>query len=159
MSLEVALNENTTALKAMTASLDAANAGRDAAVANITNAVAPKTAPKKTADKAPDAAPAHATAVTTTVDKTPAGPMTVDTFRTKIGALISVDEPEKTKRKGFLKAVNDHFGVATVVEVAPSDYAKIVGWFEDMIAGKTVNFSAGEDGQGAAAAEDDDGIG
>jgi anti-sigma factor RsiW len=161
MSLEALIAENTVALKACTAALTEANAGRAAAVESITGAVAPKASTKKV-DKPAEAAPAHATAVTTTVARpaAAAGPMTIETFRNRLGELVTAaPEPEKAKRKTFLKAVNDHFGVATVVEVPADQYATIIGWFDDMIAGKTVNFSADEGGAPAAAAEEDDGIG
>ncbi len=165
MSLEAAVAENTAALKEVAVLLREANEGRTAAVEALkgAGAAAPAASATGTArrgrppgsgakdnegpkDEGKPAAAAEA------------GPIDIDTFRTKAGEFLSVtDEKVKAKRKEFIRSINDHLSIEKVVQAEEGDRAKILDWLTKFANGETVNFSEGEDEQPAP--EEDDGIG
>jgi hypothetical protein len=167
MSLEAALEANTAALAAMTVELQKSNAGRAAAVEAITAAEGAKGATrgrpagsKNKEDPAPGAAASPPPPPAAAAAATSGEPMTIEAFRAEAGKFMSVeDEAVKATRKEFIRSINDHLGVAKVVEVKDSERGQVIAWLEEfLLTGGPVDFSAGEGGA-EAQVEEDDGIG
>lgn len=167
MSLEAALAENTAALKEVAALLKEANEGREKAVEKLAAATSgegsggtgrrgrPSGSTTKPKDPEPETKPQEApqAADAPKDPEQPAEPEDpVAAFRVSVGKWANQPEPEKSKRMEFIRAINDHLGIAKIVQADQGNYDQILNWLDRKAAGEDVNFSEGED-------EVDDGIG
>lgn len=127
MSLEAALAENTAAMKALTAALGAKAGGSKA------DAAIDKEAARATAAKA-----------TATAGKTA---MTKEQFGKQWADYLAVDdEGEADERRGNLRAVIKHYGVERVTLIDPKKFAEAIGYLNQLKAGETPDFMAGDGG-------------
>lgn len=162
MSLEAALAENTAALKEVAELLKISNAGREAAVAKITEAAGGETStPRKgRTPKNADATPAAETPAAAPATQTKKA-ATAEDLRAAAGKFLDVADAElKAKRKGFIKAVMDHFGPGSepgfVPAVPPEHYGDAIDWLTTKTANIDSPISFPEKAEPEVEADDDD---
>lgn len=134
MSLEAALAEHTTALKANTEALIASNEGRAKAIAAATTIAGrppgakDTTTRKKPEDKKPEAVADKPKTLTKEQD---------EKLRTTVGGWLGAvdDGPARDERKNVVKAILAEFNIKKVTEVDPSDYDAMIEKFEAAING------------------------
>lgn len=152
MNLEAAVLANTAAVEALTAAVLTSIESRAAAVETLAGS-APAAAPAA-ARRGRPAKPVETPAAAPSVaDAAP----TPDEFRTAMGKFMDTkDEAVRKARREFVKSVLDHFGAKLLMEIPAENFAKVLGWSAEVLAGKTPNFSEGEDDQLGAEEEDPD---
>jgi hypothetical protein len=144
--LEAQLVENTAAIKELTAAIISSNADRKVVLEHLATgaAAAPATARKP---RGRPAAEIHTEEVAAAV------PAAAEVAHPEAGAvraaasafLDTTDEAVRTERKLFVKAVIDHLGATTVLEIPAADRAKAIAWFAAKGAGQKVSFDNGEE--------------
>jgi hypothetical protein len=146
MSLELAIQENTAAVKELVAALNATNAARTETLAKVEALAAEK--PKARATKAAAETPAATTAASPPPPPPPAAAasISVKELGDAFGEYLGIeDEAERTKRKTFVKEMLVELGAARVGEIAEADRGRAMQLLRNKIQGDKHKFESADD--------------
>ena len=150
MSLELAIQENTAAVKELVAALNATNAARNETLAKVEALAAEK--PKARATKAATETPAATPAASPPPPPPPPPPpaaaasISVKELGDAFGEYLGIeDEAERTKRKTFVKEMLVELGAARVGEIAEADRGRAMQLLRNKIQGDKHKFDSSDD--------------
>lgn len=151
MSLELAIQENTAAVKELVAALNATNAARTETLAKVEALAAEKPkATRKAAAETPAATPAAASPPPPPPPPPPpaaaAASISVKELGDAFGEYLGIeDEAERTKRKTFVKEMLSDLGAARVGEIAEADRPRAMQLLRNKIQGDKHKFESADD--------------
>lgn len=159
MSLEAALEANTTALTRVADLLELSNASRQEALAKVSEMAATEEKPKPVRGAGRPRKDASAEEAKPKEAAAPTYP-DVQALRDAAVKFNGVDGDEKQRRKDFMKAVIEELGIPendegkrVITGAAPEDRQKVIDWFDAFAKGEKVNFGADH---GAPDSDEDD---
>ena len=151
MSLELAIQENTAAVKELVAALNATNAARSETLAKVEALTAEKPkASRKAAAETPAATTPAASPPPPPPPPPPAAaaaePVSMTDLGEAFGEYLGIeDEAERNKRKAFVKELLVEFGAARVGEIKEADRPRAMQLLRNKIQGDKHKFESSDD--------------